>query len=134
VYNGAGKVPPAPFKATMGNELVVVVAGGGVDVITGVVVEVIEVGWVVVEVGIKVVVVEVVMAEVVVCIVVEITWFVDVGWVVVSVVVTVVLQAVKAIAVTSSNDVKTMSHFLLNLFNNSFFSFLLFTFIMRGYV
>ena len=44
MYNGAGKVPPAPFKGTMGNELVVVVAGGVVDVITGVVVEVVEVG------------------------------------------------------------------------------------------
>ena len=79
----------------------------------------------VVEVGIKVVVVEVVMEEVVVVgVVVEIAWVVEEGWVVV--VVVALLQAVKAIAVTSNNDVRTMTHFLLNLFNNSLFSFLLF--------
>jgi hypothetical protein len=123
VYNGAGKVPPAPFKATIGSELVVVVTCEVVDVITGVVV--VEVGWVVVEVGIKVVVVEVVMEEVVVVgVVVEITWVVEEGWVVV--VVVALLQAVKTIAVTSNNDVRTMIHFLLNLFNNFLFSFLLF--------
>jgi hypothetical protein len=38
----------------------------------------------------------------------------------------VLLQAVKVIAVTSSNDVKTIIHFLLNLFNNFLFSFPLF--------
>ncbi len=120
-------MPPAPFKATIGNELVEVVVGGVVDVITGVVVvEVVETGWVVVEVGIKVVVEEVVTTNEVVGVVVEITWVVEVDGVVVVVVVTVLLQAVKTIAVVSSNDDRTMIHFLLNLFNNFLFSFLLF--------
>ena len=78
----------------------------------------------VVEVGIKVVVGEVVTAEVVDGVVVEITWVVEVGWGVV--VVTALLQAVKTTAVISNNDVRTMIHFLLNLFNNFLFSFLLF--------
>jgi hypothetical protein len=134
VYNGAGKVPPAPFKATMGNELVVVVvAGAVVDVTTAVVVDVVEAGWVVVVVGIKVVVGEVVITEVVVGVVVVIAWVVEMGWVVV-VVVAALLQAVKPIAVTSNSDVRTMSHFLLNLFNNVLISFFLFSFIIRGYV
>jgi hypothetical protein len=75
-----------------------------------------------------VVVVEVVTPPkvVVVGVVVEITWVVEVGEVVVVDVVVALLQAVKATAVTSNNDVRTMIHFLLNLFNNSLFSFLLF--------
>ena len=84
----------------------------------------------VVEVGIKVVVGEVVTAEVVDGVVVEITWVVEEGWVVV--VVVALLQAVKTIAVTSNNDVRTMIHFLLNLFNNFLFSFFVFSFIIKG--
>jgi hypothetical protein len=38
----------------------------------------------------------------------------------------VLLQELKTDVVTSSNVAATMSHFLLNLFNNSYFSFLLF--------
>jgi len=72
----------------------------------------------------------VVVAEVVE---VDVVWVVDVGWVVVSLVVTALLQAVKIIAMTNSNDVSPMTNFLLNLFNNFLFSFLLFTFIMRAY-
>jgi hypothetical protein len=85
---------------------------------------------VVVEVGIKVVVGEVVTAEVVDGVVVEITWVVEVGWGVV--VVTALLQAVKTTAVISNNDVRTMIHFLLNLFNNFLFSFFVFSFIIKG--
>jgi len=55
-----------------------------------------------------------------------------VGWVVVSEVVTALLHAATVIAVTSSNDVKTMIHFLLNLFNNVVFSFLSFFFHHRA--
>jgi hypothetical protein len=118
VYNGAGKVPPAPLSATTGVE--VVVAGAGVVVVVEVVVEVMLV-------DVAVVVVEVVWTGAkVTVVVVEITWVVDGGWVVVSVVVTALLQAVNIIAVTNSNDVRTMIHFLLNLFNNFLFSFLLF--------
>ena len=84
----------------------------------------------VVEVGIKVVVGEVVTAEVVDGVVVEITWVVEVGWGVV--VVTALLQAVKTTAVISNNDVRTMIHFLLNLFNNFLFSFFVFSFIIKG--
>ena len=40
------------------------------------------------------------------------------GWIVVVVDVVALLQAVKTTAVTSSNEVKTASHFLLNLFSN----------------
>jgi hypothetical protein len=38
----------------------------------------------------------------------------------------VLLQAVNTEEVTNSSDTAAMSHFLLNLFNNSFFSFTLF--------
>jgi hypothetical protein len=55
-----------------------------------------------------------------------------VGWVVVSEVVAVLLQAVNVIAVTSSNDVRIIIHFLLNLFNNFLFSFLSFFFHHRA--
>ena len=119
VYSGAGKVPPAPLSATTGVEAVV--AGAEVVVIVEVVL-----------VGVEVVVVEdvtigVVAAEVVV---VDTAWVVEVGWVVVVEVVVevvvVLLQAVKTTAVTSNNDVRTMIHFLLNLFNNFLFSFILF--------
>ena len=125
VYNGAGKVPPAPFSATTGVEAVVVV---GADVV--VVVEV-------VSAGVEVVAVEVVWTGVVVAaevVVVDIAWVVEVGWVVAVEVVVALLQAVKTTAVTSNNDVKMMSHFLLNLFNNVLFSFLLFFLIIRGHV
>jgi hypothetical protein len=124
VYNGAGKVPPAPLSATTGVEAVVV--GADVVVVVEVVVEV------------KLLDVEVVVVEVVwtgakvTVVVVEIVWVVEVGCVVV--VVTALLQAVKTIAVTNNNDVRTMIHFLLNLFNNVLISFFLFTFIMRGYL
>jgi hypothetical protein len=63
-------------------------------------------------------------------VVVEIAWVVEEGWVVV--VVVALLQAVKTIAVTSNNDVRTMIHFLLNLFNNFLFSFFVFSFIIKG--
>ena len=48
------------------------------------------------------------------------------------VVVAVLLQAVKTIDVISNNDVRTMIHFLLNLFNNFLFSFFVFSFIIKG--
>jgi hypothetical protein len=126
VYNGAGKVPPAPLSATTGVEAVVV--GADVVVVVEVVVEV-------VVADVEVVVVEVVWrgAKVAV-VVVEIAWVVDVGWVVVVEVVVALLQAVKTIAVVNSNDVRTMSHFLLNLFNNFPFSFFLFSFIIKCYL
>ena len=115
MYNGAGKVPPAPLRATTGVE--VVVAGADVVVVVEVVLA-----------GVEVVVVEVVWTGVVAAevVVVDIAWVVEVGWVVVVEVVVALLQAVKTTAVTSNNDVRTMIHFLLNLFNNSLFSFLLF--------
>jgi len=83
-----------------------------------------------------VVVVEVVTPPkvVVVGVVVDITWVVEVGEVVVVDVVVALLQEVKTKAVISSIDVRTMIHFLLNLFNNSIFSFSLFTFIMKGHL
>ena len=46
--------------------------------------------------------------------------------VVVEVVDVVLLQELKTVAVTSSNEAVTMSHFLLILFNNCYFSFILF--------
>ena len=116
MYNGAGKVPPAPLRATVGVEEVVIAGDVVVVVVEVEVMEVVPGGFVVVEV---------VTAEVV-AVGVENTWVVEVGEVVVVEVVVALLQAVKAIAVTSNNDVRTMIHFLLNLFNNSLFSFLLF--------
>jgi len=71
VYNGAGKVPPAPLSATTGVEAVVV--GADVVVVVEVVVEV------------KLLDVEVVVVEVVwtgakvTVVVVEIVWVVEVG-------------------------------------------------------
>jgi hypothetical protein len=127
VYNGAGKVPPAPLSATTGVEAVVVSAG---------VVVVVEVVGEVMLVDVEVVVREVVTIGVVAAefVVVAIDWVVEVGWVVVMEVVVALLQAVKTKAVISSIDVRTMIHFLLNLFNNSIFSFSLFTFIMKGHL
>jgi uncharacterized membrane protein YesL len=56
-----------------------------------------------------------------------------VGWVAFSEVVTALLHAATVIiAVTSSNDVRTMIHFLLKLFNNFLFSFLSFFFHHRA--
>jgi hypothetical protein len=51
----------------------------------------------------------------------------------VALVVVALLQAANAMAVTSSIDVITTIHFLLNRFNNVLFSFFLFTFIIKGY-
>ena len=56
-----------------------------------------------------------------------------VGWVVV-VVVVLLLQALKTELATSNNDVKTTSHFLLNLLDNLHFSFSLISFIIMGYL
>ena len=123
MYNGAGKVPPAPLSATTGVEAVVV--GAGVVVVVAVVLVDVEV------VVREVVTIGVVAAEFVV---VAIDWVVEVGWVVVMEVVVALLQEVKTKAVISSIDVRTMIHFLLNLFNNSIFSFSLFTFIMKGHL
>jgi hypothetical protein len=57
------------------------------------------------------------------CVVVEVNW---IAVVVLGVVVVALLQAENITAVTSSIDATTTSHFLLNLFNNYLFSFLLF--------
>ena len=87
------------------------------------------------EVGVVVEVFVVVEVEVglVVILVVEVV----VGLVVVvvaEVVVVVLLQALNTKDVTSNNDVTTTSHFLLNLLDNLLFSFILFTFIIKGYL
>jgi len=98
----------------------------GVDVVVGlVIVLVVEVvvGLVVVVVGEDVVVEVLVVVEVVVGLLV-----------VVVVEVVVLLQALNTKDVTSNKDVTTTSHFLLNLLANLLFSFILFTFIIKGYL
>ena len=115
MYRGFGKVAPAPLRGTIGKVVVEVVLG--------------------VVVGLPVVVVEeeAVVVEVFVVVAVAIVVVVVVGWVVV-VVVVLLLHALKTELATSSNDVKTTSHFLLNLLANLLFSFILFTFIIKGYL
>jgi hypothetical protein len=102
VYNGAGKVPPAPFRGTRVAVVAVVVVvvivevtAGAVVVAVVVIVEVVA-GWVTVEV--TVVAVPKAMGVVL-------------G-------VVVLLQALNTEVATSSNTVKAISHFLLNLFDN----------------
>ena len=120
VYSGAGNVAPAPLSGTIGN--------GVVDVVIGLVV--VLVVKVVVEVG---VVVEVfVVVEVEVGLVVTLVVEVDVGIVAVVEEVVVLLQALNTKDVTINKDVTTTSHFLLNLLDNLHFSFILFTFIIKG--
>jgi hypothetical protein len=76
---------------------------------------------------------EAVVVEVFVVVAVAIVVVVVVGWVVV-VVVVLLLQALKTELATSNNDVKTTSHFLLNLLDNLHFSFSLISFIIMGYL
>ena len=102
MYNGAGKVAPAPFSGTRAAVVAVVVVLVIVEVTAGAVVVAVVVivevaaGWVTVEV--TVVAVPNVMGEVVE--------------------VVALLQALNTKVVTSSKAVKTMSHFLLNLLDN----------------
>jgi hypothetical protein len=117
VYRGFGKVAPAPLRGTIGKVVVEVVVGV-VDVVIALVVVVEE---------------EAVVVEVFVVVAVAIVVVVVVGWVVV-VVVVLLLHALKTELATSSNDVKTTSHFLLNLLDNLHFSFSLISFIIMGYL
>ena len=117
MYRGAGKVAPAPLRGTIGKVLVEVVVG----VVVVALVEVLEEDAVVVEVFVVVTFPKVIVVVVVV------------GWVAV-VVVVLLLHALKTELATSSNDVKTTSHFLLNLLDNLHFSFSLISFIIMGYL
>ena len=107
----------------MGRGVVVVVVG--VDVVVGLVVVVVVevvVGLVVVVVGDDVVVEVLAVVEVVGLPVVVVAGVV------------VLLQALNTKDVMSNKDVTTTSHFLLNLLANLLFSFILFTFIIKGYL
>ena len=101
MYNGAGKVPPAPFRGTRVAVVAVVVVVVIVEVTAGAVVVAVVVivevaaGWVTVEVTV---------------VAVPKTWE--------AVGVVALLQALNTEVVTSSKAVKTMSHFLLNLLDN----------------
>ena len=110
----------------MGRGVVVVVVG--VDVVVGLVVVLV----VEVVVGLLVVVVG---EDVVVEVLVVVKFPIVVGLLVVVVVeVVVLLQALNTKDVTSSKDVMATSHFLLNLLANLLFSFISFTFIIKGYL
>jgi hypothetical protein len=110
VYRGFGKVAPAPLRGTIGKVVVEVVVG-----VVGLPVVVVEEDTVVVEV----------FVVVVVAIVVEVV----VGLLVV-VVVVLLLHALKTELAISSNDVKTTSHFLLNLLDKITFLLSLISFII----